>query len=180
MAANSTDRPTIITFTIAVLSLANQLSYDEAVRRKSWSEDPCPIARTMSVLGHPWAALIIREAMLGRSRFSEFREQLGVASDVLSARLGELVTAGVLEENDYQVPGERRRTQYVLTEAGRALVSVLAAMGQWGRIHLPRPDSCSYRFVEASTGEPATAGFHHRDGRPVPAAAVALVLNAAT
>src|SRR4051812_39673034 len=111
-----------------------------AVRRESWSEDPCPIARTMSVLGQPWAALVIREAMLGRSRFSEFREQLGVASDVLSARLGELVTAGVLEEDDYQVAGERRRTQYVLTEAGRALVSVLAAMGQWGRIHLPRPD----------------------------------------
>ena len=118
--------------------------------------------------------------MLGRTRFSEFRQQLGVASDVLSARLDELVTAGVLEEDDYQMPGDRRRTQYVLTDAGRGLVSVLAAMGQWGRVHLPRTDSCDYRFVEAETREPVIAGFHHQDGRPVPAAGVALVHRAAT
>lgn len=129
----------------------------------------------MSVLGQPWAPLIIREALLGRSRFSEFREQLGVASDVLSARLAELVTAGVLEVEDYQAPGERRRNRYVLTEAGRSLVSVLAAMGQWGRAHLPRANSARYRFVEAATGEPVIAGFHCADGRPVPAAEVALV-----
>jgi DNA-binding HxlR family transcriptional regulator len=129
----------------------------------------------MSVLGQPWAPLIVREALLGRSRFSEFRDQLGVASDVLSARLAELVTAGVLEVVDYQVPGERRRNRYVLTEAGRGLVSVLAAMGQWGRVHLPRADSAGYRFVEAATGEPVIAGFHHVDGRPVPAAEVTLM-----
>jgi DNA-binding HxlR family transcriptional regulator len=145
------------------------------MRRDSWSEDACPIARTMSVLGQPWAALIVREAMLGRSRFSEFRHHLGVASDVLSARLAELVTAGVLELVDYQVPGDRRRSHYVLTDGGRGLITVLAAMGQWGRVHLPRPDSCDYRFVEAATGEPAIAGFHRRDGRPLPPAEVTFV-----
>lgn len=129
----------------------------------------------MSVLGQPWAPLIIREALLGRSRFSEFRDALGVASDVLSARLAELVRVGVLEVEDYQVPGDRRRSRYVLTEPGRGLVSVLAAMGQWGRVHLPREDSARYRFVEAATGEPVVAGFHRTDGRPVAAAEVALV-----
>ena len=150
------------------------------MRRDSWSDDPCPIARTMSVLGQPWNPLIIREALLGRSRFSEFRDELGVASDVLSARLAGLVEAGGLEEVDYQVPGDRTRSQYVLTEAGRALVSVLAAMGQWGRVNLPRPDSSEYRFVEATTGLPVIAGFHHKDGRPVPAAEVTLAPRAAT
>lgn len=129
----------------------------------------------MSLLGQPWAPLIIREALLGRSRFSEFRDELGVASDVLSARLAELVTAGVLEVEDYQVPGARRRSRYVLTDAGRGLVSVLAAMGQWGRAHLPRQNSAGYRFVEAATGEPVIAGFHRADGRPVPATEVAFV-----
>ena len=100
------------------------------MRTDPWSDDACPIARTMAVLGQRWAILIIREALLGRSRFSEFREQLGVASDVLSARLAELVAAGILEVEDYQEPGERTRSRYVLTDAGHDLVTVLAALGQ--------------------------------------------------
>jgi DNA-binding HxlR family transcriptional regulator len=137
------------------------------MRRESWSTDPCPIARTMSVLGQPWTTLILREALLGRQRFSEFRETLGVSSDVLSARLRELIAVDVLRQVDYQEPGDRTRSAYELTDAGRGLVAVLAAMGQWGRRHLPRADSSDYRFLEAATGEPVVAGFHRPDGRAI-------------
>lgn len=136
------------------------------MRRDSWSEDACPIARTMSILGRPWAALIVREALLGRSRFSEFREHLGVASDVLSARLSELVDGGILESVDYQLPGDRRRSRYVLTDAGTGLSTVLAAMGQWGREHLDRPHSCDNQFVDGRTGDVVTVGFRDSDDRP--------------
>jgi DNA-binding HxlR family transcriptional regulator len=134
------------------------------MRSDPWSDDACPIARTMSVLGQRWAVLIVREAMLGRSRFSEFRKQLNIASDVLSARLSELVDAGILEAVDYQLPGDRVRSRYVLTEAGRDLAPVLGAIGQWGRVHMARPHNSSYRFVKTATGETVMVGFTGRDG----------------
>ncbi|ALI24270.1 MULTISPECIES: winged helix-turn-helix transcriptional regulator [Mycolicibacterium] len=145
------------------------------MRTDPWSDDACPIARTMAVLGQRWAILIIREALLGRSRFSEFREQLGVASDVLSARLAELVAAGILEVEDYQEPGERTRSRYVLTDAGHDLVTVLAALGQWGRKHRATTKRSGYRFIEKSTGEHALVVFRRHDGIGVPTPDVTLI-----
>jgi len=145
------------------------------MRKDPWTDAACPIARTMSVLGQRWAILIVREALLGRTKFSEFRERLGIASDVLSARLSELVDAGILEVTDYQQPGERTRRRYVLTDAGRDLAPVLAAIGQWGHKHLARSDSSEYRFVDTKTGEPVAVGFRSRAGAPVKLRAVALV-----
>ncbi|MCV7254752.1 helix-turn-helix transcriptional regulator [Mycobacterium hackensackense] len=145
------------------------------MRTDSWIDNPCPIARTMSVLGQRWAVLIIREALLGRSRFSEFKERLGIASDVLSTRLSELVDAGILQVVDYQEPGDRTRSRYLLTEAGHDLIPVLAAIGQWGHRHLTREHSSAYRFVEADTGESVAIGFRRRDGSKVPTDAVSLV-----
>ncbi|OBI61089.1 HxlR family transcriptional regulator [Mycolicibacterium fortuitum] len=145
------------------------------MRTDPWSDDACPIARTMAVLGQRWAILIIREALLGRSRFSEFRERLGVASDVLSARLAELVDAGILAVEDYQEPGERTRSRYVLTDAGHDLVPVLAAMGQWGHKHRATTKRRSYRFIEKSTGEHALVVFRRRDGVGVTTRDVTLI-----
>ncbi|WP_374021736.1 winged helix-turn-helix transcriptional regulator [Mycobacterium sp. HNNTM2301] len=149
------------------------------MRTAPWSDDVCPIARAMSVLGQRWAILIVREAMLGRTRFTEFREQLGLSPDVLSARLSELVAIGVLEEQDYREPGDRTRTHYLLTPSGHDLLSVLAALGQWGHLHLPRPDSSRYRLIEQSTGESVGVAFGRRDGSRVPTAEVALMAPAA-
>ncbi|OBC15398.1 HxlR family transcriptional regulator [Mycobacterium sp. 852013-50091_SCH5140682] len=145
------------------------------MRTNSWSDDVCPIARAMSVLGQRWAILIIREAMLGRSRFSEFREQLGIAPEVLSSRLSELMTAGIMESVDYREPGDRTRSQYQLTHSGRDLISVLAAVGQWGHRHIARENSSAYRFIEADTGDMVGLSFRRRDGRKVSSVDVALV-----
>lgn len=144
------------------------------MRTDQWSNNACPIARSMSVLGQRWAMLIIREALMGKSRFSEFRE-LGVAPDVLSARLSELVAAGILEVVDYQQAGDRTRSRYVLTDAGHDLIPVLAAIGQWGHIHLARPDSSDYRFIEADSGDPVGVGFRRKDGSAVATSDVTLV-----
>ena len=57
----------------------------------------CSIARTIAVLGDRWALLVLREAALGTTRYSEFKQRLGIASDVLTDRLATLVAAGVLE-----------------------------------------------------------------------------------
>lgn len=140
-----------------------------------WSDEVCPIARAMTVLGQRWAVLIVREALLGQSLFSEFRRELGVAPDVLSARLAALVEAGVLDAVEYQAPGARRRNRYVLTDAGYDLIPVLAAAAQWGHRHMARADSSPYRFVESATGRGVGVGMRRRDGTLVPTADVALV-----
>lgn len=145
------------------------------MRTDPWSDDVCPIARSMSVLGQRWAVLIIREAMLGRSRFSEFREHLGIAPEVLSSRLSELVTAGILTSVDYREPGDRTRSQYLLTDSGRDLMPVLAAVGQWGHRHMARERSSAYRFIEADSGDLVGLSFRRRDGSRVSASDVALV-----
>lgn len=137
------------------------------MRNEAWSEDICPITRSMAVLGERWSMLIVREAMLGRSRFSDFRRELGVAPDILSSRLSALVAAGVLAAVDYQEPGDRRRQGYELTPAGRELSTVLAALAQWGRVHMPPEHDNGRRFVDATTGEPVRACLRRGDGQIV-------------
>ena len=63
--------------------------------RSDWSSENCPIARSLEVLGDPWVMLVLRQAFSGVRRFEQFREQLGVADNVLSKRLSTLVDAGL-------------------------------------------------------------------------------------
>lgn len=98
----------------------------------------CAIARSLGVLSDSWSFLLVREAHLGKRTFAQFRESLGIATDVLSARLDALVEHGILERIPYREPGQRTRDAYELTAAGEELKVVLVAMQQWGEVHLPR------------------------------------------
>ncbi|KAA0097968.1 transcriptional regulator [Mycolicibacterium sp. P1-18] len=103
----------------------------------------CSIERSLHVVGERWSLLVLREAHRGATRFDEFRDALGVSSDILTARLSTLVTHGVLERRPYREPGRRERLEYHLTESGRQLQLVLGALGQWGDTYLPRPQGPS-------------------------------------
>jgi len=99
-----------------------------------WSETgaaPCSIARSLSVVGDCWTLLLLREAFRGTSRFEEFRERLGVARNVLAARLRRLAEHGVLERVA-ETGGPGRRGHYRLTAKGRDLYPVLLALLRWG------------------------------------------------
>jgi DNA-binding HxlR family transcriptional regulator len=133
-------------------------------------DNSCSIARSLGVLGERWTLLILRDAFDGMTRFAEFRKSLGVASDVLSDRLGTLVEYGVLRKAGYQEPGERRRDGYQLTEAGHELLVVLGALQQWGDRHLPRPQGPSIERRDRRTGEAVHVGFVDEHGSEVPAA----------
>ena len=138
--------------------------------------DPrCGIARSLDVLGERWALLIVREALLGHTRFSQFRSRLGLSPDVLTARLDSLVTAGVLERSTYREDGARERVEYLLTDAGRDLAPVLAALSVWGDEHDPHPDGAARRFTVAGTGEPVTVAFVTDDGHLVDPADVEML-----
>lgn len=91
----------------------------------------CPIARTLAVLGQKWNLLLLREAFLGRTRFAEF-QRIGIPNATLGQRLNDLVGAGLLERVTYQEEGERSREEYVLTDAGRDVLPILASLSEWG------------------------------------------------
>ena len=96
----------------------------------------CSIARTLAVVGERWALLVVREVSLGVRRFGDIQAATGAPPAVLSARLKDLVEAGVLETRPYQEPGARSRLEYRLTDSGRELQPVLTALKDWGDKHL--------------------------------------------
>ena len=123
----------------------------------------CSIARTLAVIGQRWTMLVIREAVRGRTRFAEFRDQLGIAPDMLTDRLNTLVEHGILERRGYRDPGQREREEYLLTAAGRDLLPVLAALAAWGDEH--RPTGYGPAAVYTASGRPVEVAFVDTDGR---------------
>lgn len=97
-------------------------------------DDPCPIARTLSVSGKRWPVRIVAEAPLGRSRLTELRDHLGIAPDVPGARLSRLVAVGVTDVVEYRQPGDRTRSKYVPTEAIRELTALGFRFGDGWRV----------------------------------------------
>ena len=98
--------------------------------KRSYDNQNCSIARTLELVGERWTLLIIRDALLGRSRFDEFQESLGIARNVLTDRLHRLVEEGILERRRYSE--HPPRDEYVLTEKGRDLYPVIIGLLRWG------------------------------------------------
>jgi DNA-binding HxlR family transcriptional regulator len=96
----------------------------------SFADMNCAIAQSLEIIGEWWTLLILRDAFLGVRRFDDFQARLGIARNILSSRLDTLVDAGVLERRVYDAA--RARSDYVLTDKGRALWPVLNAIRQWG------------------------------------------------
>jgi len=112
----------------------------------------CPIARSLDRVGEWWSILILRDALAGLSRFDQFQESLGIAPNMLTRRLNDLVAAGVLERRRYcEHPP---RYEYIPTERGRDFRPVLIALLEWGNKHFAR-EGVSMQIVDAATGEPA-------------------------
>ena len=86
--------------------------------------------RAFQVLGDRWTAHVIASAFLGRRRFSQFQQALGVATNILSDRLARLVDLGVLARRRYQQRPER--FEYRLTDEGRDLYPLIAELNRWG------------------------------------------------
>ena len=100
------------------------------MHRTSFEDMNCSIARSLEVIGEWWTPLILRDAFFGVTRFDEFQQRLGIARNILAARLDTLVDHGVLERRPYDEA--RGRYDYVLTDKGKALWPVLVALRQWG------------------------------------------------
>lgn len=97
--------------------------------RTSFGSMNCGIGQALEVLGDWWTLLIVRDAFFGVRRFGDFERSLGIAKNVLSARLQHLVEHGVLEH--HEDPDDARRGVYRLSPKGEALLPVLTALREW-------------------------------------------------
>jgi DNA-binding HxlR family transcriptional regulator len=120
------------------------------MRRTRFHDWPCSVARTVDLLGDWWTPLVLREAFYGARRFDDFL-RLGIGRNVLTERLSRLVDEEIFEKVAYQ---ERPlRHEYRLTDRGRALFDVLAAMIRWGDDWLAGEAGRPVELVDRRTGE---------------------------
>ena len=110
----------------------------------------CSIAATLELIGERWTILVIRDIWLGRRRFGQIQESLGIARNVLSTRLARLLEAGIVEKRIYSERPERY--EYFLTEKGLDLWPVMVAMLGWGDRHLAGPEGPAVAIVHKDCG----------------------------
>ncbi|WP_232662961.1 winged helix-turn-helix transcriptional regulator [Pseudonocardia sp. TRM90224] len=149
--------------------------------RTSLSDVACSVARATDLFGDAWTALIMRDVLVGISRFDDIAHDLGISRKVLAARLARLVEEGVLVRERYQ--DQPPREDYHATEKGKELYPVLLALMSWGdkwyagpagpplRVH---HDTCGRTTTPVMTcehcGEPVT--IDNTSPRPGPGGAV--------
>ncbi len=105
------------------------------VLRNDYENQSCSIAGALEVVGERWSLLIVRDILLGLRRFDELQSHLGIARNVLQARLARLQEHGVIE----RVPYQQRplRHEYLLTEKGLELWPMIVALMKWGDRYAP-------------------------------------------
>jgi DNA-binding HxlR family transcriptional regulator len=143
------------------------------MRRTSFRKMHCPIARSLERVGEWWSILILRDALHGYRRFEDFRESLGVAPNILTARLAALVEAGMLEKRQYSAKPPRH--EYVPTQAALDFRPVLISLMAFGNKHFA-PEGAMVEVVNTKTGKVADIGvFDRATGLPIAAPDYAMV-----
>lgn len=118
------------------------------------NDEPCPVARSLDVVGDRWSLLIVRDAFDGMRRFGDFQRSLGMARNILSDRLRKLVQAGILETT--AASDGSAYQEYVLTPQGESLFPVMVALRQWGEQHLFKPGERHSVLIDKHTGQPVS------------------------
>jgi DNA-binding HxlR family transcriptional regulator len=118
--------------------------------QRGYPDQVCSIARSLEVIGERWTLLILRDAHLGMTRFEDFQESLGIASNTLTDRLKLLTEEGVLE----RVPDDERpgRPKYILTDKGTELGPALIMLMKWGDRHYSTPNGPPRLTLHAGCG----------------------------
>jgi DNA-binding HxlR family transcriptional regulator len=98
--------------------------------KRDYPTQYCPVASTLEIIGERWTILILRDVFLGIRRFEDLQRNLGVARNILQARLQRLVEYGILVKRPYQ--DRPVRHEYRLTEKGADLWPVLVSLLNWG------------------------------------------------
>ncbi len=127
------------------------------MKRTSFEKMTCSVARALDVVGEWWSLLVIRDAFMGIRRFEDFQASLGVARNVLAARLKRLVKLGVLERTPYSESPPR--FEYRLTEKGLDLYPVIVVLQAWGDKHASGAKGPPVVICDVETGAPIKVGL---------------------
>jgi|SRR5665213_678218 len=122
------------------------------MRRTSFEDAKCPIARSLDSLGDWWSLLIIRDAFLGMRRFGEFQKNLGCAKNILAVRLRALVDNEILKT--LPASDGSAYQEYVLTPKGRGVFPVLVALRQWSEEFSAARGGFATLLVDRDRGRP--------------------------
>ena len=120
------------------------------MRRTSFDQWPCSIARTVDLLGDAWTLLLLREMFYGETRFDGLVAALGIPRGTLTSRLSTLVEHGMLERREYQV--DPLRHEYLLTDKGHDFFGVLVTINAWGDRWLSEGDAVPVVMHHESCG----------------------------
>ena len=134
----------------------------------------CSLADSLNLIGEWWTILILRESFFGTRRFEDFQQHLGIARNILTARLSTLCDNGILER--VPVKEGARRHEYRLTTMGRDLLTVIIALTQWGDRWLRKEQGAPVKFIEGDSGEviPETS-VRSKDGRQLKTRDLAMI-----
>ena len=117
----------------------------------SVTDAPSPLAAAVARVGDRWVLLVVDALLDGPRKFGELQESLtGIAPNILSNRLKQLVKEGVVVTRPYS---ERPlRLEYALTGSGQELAGALRLLAHWGTgqspdADQPRHDSCGTPVV---------------------------------
>lgn len=91
----------------------------------------CGLPGALEVMGERWSFMILRASFNGLHHFEEFLTELGIARNILSNRLANLVAHGILTREP--CADDKRRIEYRLTEKGFDLLPAMLALRQWGQ-----------------------------------------------
>lgn len=122
---------------------------------KRYDQD-CPVAKALDLVGDRWTLLIVRDLIReGARRFQDFQQSLkGIAPAILSDRLKLMEEHGLVTRRFYS--DHPPRAEYVLTEKGKSLGTVVGALASWGSQHVyPQ-----IALVHADCGQPVHMGFY--------------------
>lgn len=140
------------------------------MRSKSFDGMACSIATTLEAIGDRWAMLVLRDLMLGLSRYDDLKKSTGITNATLADRLRQLEQSGLVERRLYQSGPDRY--EYLLTPKGRDLALVIQALAQVGdKWRLQEQAGAPLQFVRAQSGRPVQLALVEKEsGAPVPLA----------
>jgi len=102
----------------------------------TFNRSSCPITNALDIFGDKWTLLVIRDLVLGKRRYQEFRfSPERIATNILADRLERLQACGIVTRYAYQ--HKPKRYEYILTKKGETLRPILKAIVSWGLEHFP-------------------------------------------
>ncbi|GAC21683.1 winged helix-turn-helix transcriptional regulator [Paraglaciecola arctica] len=134
---------------IPVKNVVDTISAQRRSRGNTVSDSDYRLGHIIEIIGDRWSTLIVASVFLGLSRYDDFHQQLGIATNILADRLKLMVDLGVFTRNIYQESPPRY--EYKLTDKGESLYGMTMAIRQWVLDYFP-PMERTFKLIHSACG----------------------------